>query len=289
MLQQKKSYYEDYGDTEGYEEDPRNTEMETLYVYSYDPEKLHWNKDRIIAAIMGLLTLAMIIALCFIPNAATYETKTIRVPAQFHALQFKADSAIIPTGKKVYPAIEATGTLTIYNGSIFTQQLPAGFIVTSSDGVEVTTDYAVTIPAADLPSLGVTTVSAHALIAGSNGNIQANAIQSTYGSAIKIKNLAAFSGGQNAYTVTYATNQDKQNALDTARQQVTASQPIGLLAQPCTDAIKQTEKSVSVTRACTFVTYQAPNTEVLSVHLAGHNVILTVRVLAHVVTTHFVK
>jgi hypothetical protein len=294
-------YPEDQGEDNlpGYDEyeqaEDQDNEIETLYVYTYDPEEplFHLprlNKDQIIAAIMGLLALAMIVGACFIPSGQSYSIQTISVPARFHTLQLKASSAIVPTGKKEYPASRATGTLTFFNGGFLTEQIPANFILTTKDGIEVATDQAVIIPANNPPSNGEASVSAHAVVAGSSSNIEAYAINQIYGSDVYVKNLAAFSGGQDAYTKTFVTANDKATALTAARAQLDAKTPIGLQRKPCTDTSSQAALNLTVTRLCEYITYQSPsNGQILSVRVQGDKVFLTVKSVARVVTTHFVK
>lgn len=265
-------------------------EIQTLYVYLDDPDQPHWNKEQVIAACMGVLALALILALCFIPTGVTYQIQTITVPASFQTLHFTAERAIVPTGKENHPAIAASGILTIYNGSVFPQQLPAHFIVSTQSGTEVETDTAVTIEAANPPTLGKATVSAHAMQAGSQGNIPAFALNQTYNGSLFLKNLTAFSGGQDATITTYATNEDRAIALDAARTQLAAAKPIGLQAAPCAETSTQDQLTLSVVWSCQYVTYHAPRgVQVLAVSLAGASVRLTVRVALHPVTTHFSK
>src|SRR5947209_18736284 len=65
-----------------------------------------------------------------------YEHKRLTVPAQLLPLKtFTAQVPIIPTGIRTYPATTAHGTLTITNGSVISQTLPAGLLFISSNGV----------------------------------------------------------------------------------------------------------------------------------------------------------
>ncbi len=280
-------------------QDDEEGEIETLYVYTYDPEEPLfrfpvWNKDQIIAAIMGVLALAMLVGLCFLPDGQTYTITTMSVPAHLHTLELKASADIIPTGKKEDPATRATGTLKMYNGSFLSQQLPAHFILTASNGVEVATDQTVMIPAENTatnpPSNGEASVSAHAMMAGSEGNIQAGAINAVYGPSLYIKNLAAFAGGQDAYTKQYVTSGDTTTALTAARYLLTAKQPLGLLAKPCTEQVSQHSLSLFVTWACEYVTYQIPKDgQILSERVSGNSVIVKMRIVVRPMVTHFAK
>src|SRR5581483_2419550 len=93
--------------------------------------------------------------------------QTISVPAHFLPLKrFSVTETVIPTGVKTYPATFATGMLTIYNGSFLSEQIPQGIILTASNGVEVTTDGSVIVPAGNPPNYGVATIAAHASSSG---------------------------------------------------------------------------------------------------------------------------
>ena len=89
----------------------------------------------------------------------------------------------------------AIGTVTFYNGSNVAQTINAETILTGQDGVQVATDQAVTVPAANLPQIGEATVSAHAVTVGSQGNIQAFDITTALSNDLTVKNLASFRGG----------------------------------------------------------------------------------------------
>jgi hypothetical protein len=263
---------------------PGEDEMETvhLYVYEEPPRKPFCvTLNRLVQWLVQLLAIGMLGAFCLIPPAPAYAVKVIRVPAHFLLVQvFRAHSPIVPTGKIDYAATHAHGTLTVYNGLSVIQQLPAGVIVLTRDGAEIATDQSVLIPAANLPSVGMTMVSAHAVVAGSQGNIPPLAIDQNYGSSITIKNLSAFQGGHNAYTEQVITPDDKTKALTSAREQLTETLPIGLLARPCTEKTAQSDSTLTVTWSCQYVTYMVPpGVQVLSAHVEGKEVILRVRVI----------
>ncbi len=259
--------------------------VETLHVYVYQekPQKPRWwNKDRVVTLLVGLMTLTGMIALCCIPTTPLSTVKTLAVPAHFLPVQnYSATVAIIPTGKKTYPATKATGTLTIYNGSFLTQQLPAGFLLTTQSGIEIQTDTTVLIPPGNPPSYGEATVLAYALTAGESGNIPAYALNQMYGSDIAITNLTAFTGGQNEYTKTFATPNDRRSALTAARNHAAAKKPAGLLAAPCGEKTTQPHLTVTVTWVCQFVTFTPPTgVQVLSAMVQGNRVLLRVRFVA---------
>ncbi len=269
-------------------------EMETVHLYWYTEQPKHplsrQAKETIVACLELALLLFGIIALCLIPNTPAWTVTTITVPAHFISRQWTVTVALVPTGRQPYPATNATGTLTIYNGSAFTQELPAHFLVTTSDGLEITTDQTVLIAPAIPPTWGTATISAHALVAGIQGNIPAGAINQTYGNALYLKNLTAFAGGQEAYTKQYITAGDQAKALEMARQQVQAKPLPGLMVHPCTEYIRQHDLLLTVTWACEYAIYETPAQEqILAVHLAGNNIFLTIKSMIHPIVRHSIK
>lgn len=294
MLQEQQDYQSFFSEDEEIPEE----EIETVYfrVYSDDPDTRFWQKiqwpkfpksaSHMILICMQMIAVAMLSGVAFIPGMLSYTPQTITVPAILLPLQqFKASVDIIPTGIHNYPATRAKGTLTLYNGSSLTEQLPTGFIVTTSTNIEIATDASVLIPGAHLPNVGIATVSAHAVIGGIQGNIAPYTLQAMYGSSISIKNLTAFSGGHDSHTETYSTGDDQTKALNAARAQLQDEQATqshtGLLTGPCKEAVKQSETEITVTSACQYLTYHAPaNAKVFYARIDGVNVILTVQTVA---------
>lgn len=288
----------DYRQDEDDQNIPEDNEIETVYLYVYkdDPEKKPWsnwkfphfNAAKIVNRFMQVVAIALLSGFVLVPDMPHYQVYSVTLKAIFLPLQhLQATTAIIPTGHKTIPATKAHGYLTFYNGSAFTQSLQAGFILTTQDGTEVSTDYAVTIPALNSstnpPSLGVVSVSSHAVIAGSNGNIQAYAINQTYAGTIFAKNLAPFTGGRDSYTETYATNNDKAKALDSARQQVQNIQATqnhtGLFAG-CKEIDQQSSANVTVSLTCQYLTFKAPkNAQVLYARIVGRSIVVTVEIV----------
>ena len=114
-------------------------------------------------------------------------------------------------------ASTATGTVTFYNGLFTAQLIPQGTVFTGSDGVQVMTDAAISIPAANPPMFAVVSVFAHALLPGTAGNIQAGDINTTISNGILVKNLGPFYGGKNARNY-HTVSRDDINNLSTAVQ-----------------------------------------------------------------------
>jgi hypothetical protein len=100
------------------------------------------------------------------------------------------------TGKGHQDARSASGMLTFYNGQATVQTIPIGTVFTGADGIKVAIDQAVVIPPGTPPTYGQASVTAHALVPGSTGNIAVGDINTTVVLAVFVKN-SAFTGGQN--------------------------------------------------------------------------------------------
>ena len=246
--------------------------IETVHLYVVREEpKQPYTVLPLCAAFFCIIVIASVVA--YSGLRPTYAHTTLTVPAQFLPLRtFKTSQAIIPTGTKTYPATTAHGTLTITNGSVISQTLPAGFIFISNSGVPVATDQAVFVPAGNANGYGYAVVSAHAAITGTSGNIPALAVDTVIGSSVYVRNRAAFQDGSDAYSVKFATAQDKQTALATARQHL-AMLSTGL-HYPCLETIRG---SFVVTWRCQFFTYRIPAyMHVTGVKIIGRNLLVAV-------------
>ena len=245
--------------------------IETLHIYL---EREQPPRPSLLPIFLSVCALSILIAIGVLtPNQQPVTRDEIRVPAVLLPLRtFTAQTPVIPTGIKTYPATTAYGVLTITNGSVIAQILPAGFIFMSSSGVSVVTDKAVFVPAGSANGYGFATVAAHALISGKSGNIPAYAINRVEGSSVYVRNLAAFQGGRDAYSVKYVTAPDKQAALDKARQHL-AVVSAGL-HYPCFERING---AVRVTWLCQFLIYHIPTyMHVTGVRIQGKNLLVTV-------------
>lgn len=222
--------------------------------------------------ILSILALFVLVALAVaVPYQQPVMRAVIRVPAVFlPAKTFTVTTAIIPTGVQVYPATTAHGVLTITNGSVIAQTIPQGFRLGN-----VITDSSVFVPAGSANGYGYTTVVAHAQISGKAGNIPAYAINQVEGSSVYIRNLSAFRGGRDSYSVAVVTSQDRQTALQKARSILSAH--IQGMHYPCREFDVLEQKHIIVTWHCQFVTYHIPAyMHVTSVSISGKNLILHV-------------
>lgn len=232
-----------------------DTPIETLHVYVVKEEE---PRPAILPIVFSVLLLAGIIAVgTLFPYRQPLEQQTIHVPANFlPPITFTASAPIIPTGIHTYPATQAHGTLTIYNGSILQQEIPAGMIV-SAQGKEVVVDSSAIVPPGNPPTYGIATVPAHAVLAGEQGNIPAFAINQVYGASLYIRNLTAFLSGKDAYSIKVVTPQDRQTAINTVRASLTAqfARRHAILAKPCYESSQVKSTVVQLFWTCQYVTY----------------------------------
>jgi hypothetical protein len=222
--------------------------------------------------VLSALSLVVLFTFCaLIPYQQPVTRAVIRVPAVLLAVRtFTAKVGVIPTGIKTYLATTAHGVLTITNGSVIGQSIPAGFTVQG-----VATDNAVYVPAGSANGYGYTVVPAHALLRGKQGNIPAYAINQVEGSSVYIRNLSAFSGGRDSYSVKVVTSQDRQTAADKVRSIVVAQ--IHGLHYPCREFYMSVQKHIIATWHCQFITYHLPPyMHVTGVRIIEKNLLLTV-------------
>jgi hypothetical protein len=124
-------------------------------------------------------------------------TTTLDIPTRTVAsVTITRSATTSTTGTGHQDARAASGILTFYNGTASQQTIAGGTVITGNDGVQVRTDQAVTLPAANPPSFGQATMTATTLQAGSRGNIPAFAMNGTVSGSVFVKNLSAFTGGR---------------------------------------------------------------------------------------------
>jgi hypothetical protein len=213
-----------------------------------------------------------------IPVAKTISaTKAITVHARvLPALTLSQSQTVPATGKRHQDAAQAHGTITFYNGLFTIQTVGAGTIFTASNGVPIVTDQPAIIPAGNPPSYGQVTVLAHAIVAGSQGNIQAYDInQACCATSVLAKNTQDFTGGQNAREYLVVTKADIDQPATILAATLEKSERAALEAQlkpgealitpPCTEQITTNHKAgeeassitVSVSETCSSVAYPA--------------------------------
>lgn len=132
-----------------------------------------------------------------IPKSQTVTlTGTLQLGRALQPLTLSQSQTTATTGKGHQDAKEATGYITFYNGQQTEQTIAYGTVFTGNDGVSIETTQSATIPPGN-PSTGygTATVTAQALQAGSNGNIQAGDVNTPIAVAVFAKNTQ-FTGGQ---------------------------------------------------------------------------------------------
>ncbi|SRR6266705_4215712 len=239
---------------------------ETIHLYVVREEA---PRPSLLPIFLSVFALSLIVAIVVLaPYQQPVTRAVIRVPAVPHAIKtFTAQTPVIPTGIKTYPATTAHGVLTITNGSIIAQVIPAGFTISN-----VATDYATYVPAGNANGYGYATVRAHALVHGKGGNFARLAINQVIGSSVYIRNLSSFTGGHDSYSVKYVNAQDKQTALTKARSALTIMSTG--LHYPCLESISG---STSVTWHCQMLTYHIPAFyHVTGVRIVGKNLLISV-------------
>jgi hypothetical protein len=242
---------------------------ETIHLYVVREEE---PKPSVFPIVLSALFLVALFTFCALTPYQQPEIRTtIRVPAvPLRILDFRISIAVIPTGVKVYPATTAHGILTITNGSIISETLPKGMIIGN-----VTLDYSVFVPAGSANSYGYATVSAHALMSGKHGNIPAYGVDNVENASIYIRNLTAFHGGSDAYSVMVVTALDRQTALTKARGMLALQ--INKLQYPCKESHLQNSFVNTVIWSCRFITYSVPSyMHVIKVTIQGTDLLLTV-------------
>ncbi len=153
-------------------------------------------------------------------------TTQLSIPTRTFAPVTLSKSLSAPTtGHGHQNATRAVGIVTFYNGLFTTQTLPIGTVFTGSDGVKVSIDETVTLPAGNPPTYGEATITAQALTPGAAGNIQAGNINTTVSNGVLVKNLEAFTGGQNARDYQAVAQSDVDSLNATLQQQLTQALP----------------------------------------------------------------
>jgi Baseplate J-like protein len=196
--------------------------QETIHLYVLPEDQLPQKPDypSIMVAVIAFLCLLTILGIALY-SAAPAEQEvsfTLTVPG-FHLAPVSKTlkTTVIATGKGHTPATVASGMITFYNGAIYTQIIPVGTILKGSDGVSVITDQQAIIPPAAQttpPTYGHTSVAAHALVPGAEGNIHAGDInQACCVTSVLAQNPYSFTRGTDARIFTYLTKQDVHKTL----------------------------------------------------------------------------
>src|SRR6266702_1522251 len=105
--------------------------VETLHIYVVREAAPKPSLLPIVLSVSAFLILVVVGVLS--PTQQPVTRAVIRVPAVLlPPSTFIARVPVIPTGVRTFPATTARGTLTITNGSVIAQILPAGFTTVSN-------------------------------------------------------------------------------------------------------------------------------------------------------------
>jgi len=251
--------------------------VETIHLYVVREGRKRPSLAPVIIPILVLFFLIVLSALT--PYHPPEQRASLRVPAILLPLKtFSVTEPVMATGIKTTLAKEAHGVLTITNGSVIAQELPAGLLFVGHDGVEVATAAAVFVPAGSAAGFGIATVPAHATSGGKAGDIPALDIDSVEGGSIYIRNLRPFTGGRAAASVKFVTPQDRQTALAAARVSLTAqaARIQAILERPCSEEASL-GKLLRVTWVCRFAAYpKLTGFHVVRVRIAGGTLLVDV-------------
>jgi hypothetical protein len=213
-----------------------------------------------------------------IPKVQTVTlTGTLQLGRVLQPFTISQSQPIQTTGKGHQDAKQATGFITFYNGQLNSVTVAAGTILAGSDGVQIVTDQDANIPAESQtipPTLGHTTISAHALIPGTKGNIPTGDInQGCCDPSILAQNTASFHGGQDKRDFSTVSRQDinklstlliptlNQSMQGALQEQVQPPEQLFIL--PCTPTqtadhpigAEATQVKVTVSETCSAVAY----------------------------------
>ncbi len=150
------------------------------------------------------------------------------------------------TGRAHQEAQAARGRVTFYNALPAVQTIPAGTLLTGTDGVQVVTEQIAVIPAGSGATNGQVTVAARAVQAGPTGNIAAGDLAGPCCRAYVLATNTAFTGGQDARSYPVVSQQDVDGAQAGLRTSIETSAQAALSAQ-----VHTAEETLLTPLACT--------------------------------------
>ena len=263
-------------------------------------------------AVVGVLA-GMLAALALVPPTATITIVPVATPISntmlvtvvtgtpsfaqhevqgrlLSSLAMSQASTVPTTGTGTQEARAAQGTVTLYNAALSAQVIPAGTLLTGTDGVEVVTEQEAALPAGSLSLNGQVSVLAHASVSGPTGNIRAGDL---YGPCCRanvfVQNSAAFTGGQDARSFPMVTQQDIDQAVSMLKASLASSVQAAVQAQvrpgehvitpvPCTPVVTPNHRAgeeadqvtIIMSESCTAETYDDAAVETLLTESTTH-------------------
>ncbi len=147
----------------------------------------------------------------FVAVTQTSDPTKQQIQARFvSSMPLSRTQTVISSGKGIIPARSAQGILTFYNALTHAQTIPTGTVLNDANGIQLSNDQAVTIPAATPPTEGTIAVTMHALTPGERGNIAAldfTALACCQ-AGITVTNTQPFSGGADQKSYSYLQQAD---------------------------------------------------------------------------------
>jgi VCBS repeat-containing protein len=236
------------------------------------------------ALLLPLASIALQVSLALHPFSATITivpksqqvtlSGTVQLGRLVPQITISQSQTTRTTGTGHQDAKQAYGYITFYNGQFQSVTIAAGTIFTGASGVQIVTDSDVMIPAGNPPSYGQTTIAAHAINAGSKGNIPAYDInQACCAASVLAKNIYPFTGGQDARTYAIVTHNDIHSISTVLKTSLAASMQGALRGQlspqeqlqllPCNPTVTSNHQAgeeamtvkVTVSQTCSAVTY----------------------------------
>lgn len=142
----------------------------------------------------------------------TYNIPASSVNAHQITISQSQSQTVHASGHKQTQATQAKGQLNFLNGAFVAQKIVAGTVISGKDGVQVIIDNDANLPAA-IPGgpLGNADISSHVANSGAKGNIPALDINQTCcnaNSTVFVKNLNAFTGGQDPQDYNFVQQSD---------------------------------------------------------------------------------
>jgi serine/threonine protein kinase len=201
------------------------------------------------------------------PQVQTPNPKMHTIPD--HVLQATlTDMRTVPTtGVETTPAMQAHGTVVFINRGNDAVTIPAQFVLTTAQGIQVQLTQAVLVPPQMNGQPGSATALAVAVAPGASGNIAALALDGPCcNNHISVENPVAFTGGADAQAVHVVTQADlglaKSAALAALQHQITQQLQKQLYAGEALVGQLVTSASVSATPS---VGAQADQVQVVTV------------------------
>ena len=153
----------------------------------------------------------------FVAVTQTSDPTKQQIQARFlSSTPLSRTQTVRSSGKGIIPARSAQGILTFYNALTHAQTIPAGTVLNDENGIQLSNDQTIIIPAAAPPTEGTIAVTMYALTPSERGNIAAFDLSAfaCCQAGITVTNTQPFSGGVDQRSYSYLQQAD----IDTTAQ-----------------------------------------------------------------------